>query len=121
MFDPQPLTPRDLIRTVADRFEKMYTSWPQGQWPWQRRTGRDPFSIIARLRALDLETATEAEVDAATGDPGWCRVGCEGCGDPVTSGMTISEGIALCPACLSAAVAAARAAGILTEGSVPRA
>jgi hypothetical protein len=69
------LNERAMIRGVAERFADQYDGADWSQWP-------DRKPAWERLRALDVETATAADVDAAIGTRGWASPPtCNECGD----------------------------------------
>ena len=55
-------TLRHQVRTVADRWEKQYG---------HGRYGQDKLAILAKLRALDVETATALDVEKIIGNGAW--------------------------------------------------
>lgn len=67
------ITIRDRIRTVAKRWAEQYKvkHGPDAQ-RWT--------SIENRLFALDVETATEADIKAIIGNDSWTDVNCDVCG-----------------------------------------
>ena len=100
------ITVRSLIRAVADRWDRQYP-------PGHKHTAPDKVAIGVRLRALDAETATAAEVDAIIGNSSWTDVPrCDDCG-AVGLSVVVQVGEALdyesatahlCLPCLRAAV-----------------
>lgn len=60
------ITIRDKIRTVAERWAEKYGS-PRG-------------AISDKLRALDLDTATAADVARIVGNDSWVGLECNECG-----------------------------------------
>lgn len=68
--EPRLFTVRDLIRTVADR-------WDAGH-PGMREGSRD-LDVSRKLRTLDLETATEEDVEIVVGNKTWTNLWCDCC------------------------------------------
>lgn len=68
------ITERDEIRTVAARWQAQYSA-PH----WHTPREKDKQEIAAKLRALDLETATREEVAEIIGNDGWIRMTCDEC------------------------------------------
>lgn len=64
-------TERDRIREVAERWARQYPPGPE-TLPRHR-------AITKRLRALDPETATSAEVEAIIGNESWTTDRCNEC------------------------------------------
>ena len=102
------ITVRSLIRDVADRWDRQYP-------PGHKYTAPDKAAIGVRLRALDAETATAAEVDATIGNSSWTDTPrCDDCG---ARGLAVvvqmgeppdyeSSTSSLCVPCLRAAMEA---------------
>lgn len=65
-------TERDRIRTVAERWLNQYPV--DGE-----RTLRSHRTILAKLQAMDPETATSAEVEAVIGNGSWTTDRCNEC------------------------------------------
>lgn len=68
------ITARDLIRTVSERWRAAYRLC-QDATPF----GTPQAKTQARLAALDLETATPAEVNAIIGNSSWTQEACNEC------------------------------------------
>lgn len=70
---------RDIIREVRARWMKQYEHYPDGKvvgWAGNTRTTGD---IRKALAALDLETCSSEDVDAAIGTTGWAKNECDEC------------------------------------------
>lgn len=65
------ITQRDLIRDVANRWEKQYPE--KGDLP--------RLAILRRLRALDVETASAQQVADIIGNDSWTSQSCSECGE----------------------------------------
>ena len=68
------ITKRDVIRSVADRWLAAFSK--------RIDEGGEHSAILARLRTLDLETASEADVGLVIGGSGWCELKCAECHEP---------------------------------------
>lgn len=100
-------TTRERVRQVADRWHQQY---PKDQSDVIGIKSTD--EIWHRLRALDVETATKADVDRIIGVAGWADVTCDTCkavvdvvvemGEPSDYESRTAD---CCPACLRAALA----------------
>lgn len=70
---------RDIIRGVRDRWMKQYANYPDDKtvgWASHLRTTGD---IRKALAALDLETCSSEDVDAAIGTNNWAKNECDQC------------------------------------------
>jgi len=76
------ITERDLIRTVPQRWDEQYKG--------PNRTP-DKVAISKRIRALDLESATAKDVEAAIGNDSWTELKCDECGKYVTWVVQVGE------------------------------
>lgn len=107
-------TERAKVRRVAAHWRAQY---PEGCRN-KRRLPFDPDKVYAKLKALDAETATAADVAAIIGNESWCRPDdCDQCGKTTYQTITVGEPrnyesntATLCLACLRKAVAALEAA-----------
>lgn len=72
-------TERERVRAVADRWAAQY---PIHQWPDRPDSALNhKRATIAKLRAIDVETATAAEVNEIIGNDSWCGPdNCDECG-----------------------------------------
>lgn len=102
------VTTRDLIRTVAERWAAQYYG-----------TGRpEKIEILRRLRLIDPETVTAAEVDAIIGNDDWTKSVCGECAELVSVAIEIGAAVhfdgvietnSLCIPCLKSAIALSEA------------
>lgn len=95
---------RHQVRTVADRHLRAYPD-PSFVY-WDKTTAGD---TQAKLRAIDPEKATAADVAAIVGNGSWVeQKECSECGatgwDTVQLGDPERETVCICAACLKAAV-----------------
>ena len=75
------LTTRTKIRSVADRGKEQYCRGDRWCEAWR---GRKPADVIyKRLAALDVETATAADVEEIIGNDSWTVIDCDECGERV--------------------------------------
>lgn len=82
-------TEREQIRRVADRYAAQY---PDGSQPAHWRPGDRIANVLADLRALDVETATAADVARAMGGAGWVApVTCNECREHSWSVVELGE------------------------------
>lgn len=72
------LDTRAQIRTVAARWKRQYFDAVRREWG--STVLGSSMAIYERLRALDVETATPADVAAIIGNRGWVEESCDGCG-----------------------------------------
>jgi len=100
------ITARDLIRRVADNWEQQY----RASMDTRLHGGESKRDILNRLRALDPETATAADVTAIIGNPSWTELRCDEC--EAVSETVVEVGqppdyeratARLCPACVAKA------------------
>src|SRR5258708_4418500 len=74
---------RGVIRGVRDKWLKQYKDWPDDRLVGVDRRlaarGRSVSDISNALAALDLETCSSADVDAAIGTGGWAKNACDHC------------------------------------------
>lgn len=97
---------RTQVRTVAARWRENYG--PKTQWA--KDQGKQ--AIQAQLDALDVETATAADVDAIIGVGGWCMPQtCADCGESARVLVELGEEpdydsctANICVSCLKAAL-----------------
>lgn len=102
---------RDVIRGARRRWIEQYRRYQDDSTPgWTRGTFA---SIRKALAALDLETCSVADVDAAIGTTGWARNNCDQCGRDCASLVRIGDEPDyearyqdLCVECLQSALAA---------------
>lgn len=71
------VTRREIIRLVPANFTKTYADYKTDTRLWN---GRTHGQMLADLNALDVETATHAEVSAIMGNESWSRLLCDECG-----------------------------------------
>lgn len=104
------VTRREVIRAVADRWAEQYQnalSKPESTLADQRH----PKAILRQLRALDLEEATPAQVEAIIGNDSWTALNCNECGESAETVLRFghddyeSTTHGLCPKCVHAAFA----------------
>jgi hypothetical protein len=89
---------RNLIATAPRRWEAQYRD----------TTDEKKQAITARLNALDVATATAAEVAEIIGNKSWSYFTCDECSQPVEKVVEIGEYervVTLCTSCLRAASA----------------
>lgn len=105
----EAITVRDLIRTLAGRFEHRY--------------GSDVCCIddkVRQLRALNPDTATAQDVAAIMGNAVWVELECHACGAKPLSvaARTAVDGktIDFCGECLTAALAKMKSAALSSAG-----
>lgn len=105
MSEPQPITRRGEIRTVATRWRAQY---PSGT---RLARGESADAIFRRLADLDSERATRDEVDAIIGNHSWTAITCDGCSRDVEAAVQVgqmpdydSATATLCVECLRAAL-----------------
>lgn len=105
---PRVLTERDAIRTVAERWKQQYLVGGD----WKRVLNGKSDAIHARLAALDVETATAADVAEVVGNTSWVGPTCDGCGEYVAWAVEVGDApdyesrtAVLCAPCLRAAYA----------------
>lgn len=79
---PYLLTTRDMIRIVAERWNRTFGKYPDRSW--QRDAG-------ARLAALDRETATREDVKEIVENDGWVKLTCDQCGQDVDTVIVVGE------------------------------
>lgn len=79
---PFLLTTRDMIRTVAERWNRSFGKFPDGSR--QRDAG-------ARLAALDLETATREDVKEIVENDGWVKLTCDQCGQDADAIVVVGD------------------------------
>lgn len=103
----QIITKRDLIRGIAAHWYASYKRYIVGDDP---TIGLDKRTIYAKLLALDVNTATEAEVAAIIGNSSWIDNRCHECGRQCDLVIEVGEPSCydsctaqLCPECLAAA------------------
>ena len=77
MIQMKILQRRDIIRKARGRFLKQYERYPDD---WRGATGRPLGAKRKALAALDLETCSPADVDAAIGTRRWADNRCDRCG-----------------------------------------
>lgn len=76
------ITQRDLIRTVAQRWREL---WPSSRDYEKAGWCESTIGEISRkLLALDVETATQADVDGIIGNSSWVTMYCDECGSQCT-------------------------------------
>jgi hypothetical protein len=112
MSPTEVFTERGQIRTVALRWHESYdrASCNVPSWPF--------YGVGAKLDALDLETATRAEVDATIGNSSWVTLHCDNCEQrDLASAVQVgdepdyeSRTAVLCLECVEAAAVALRQA-----------
>ena len=66
------ITQRDLIRDLAKRWAEQYGS---SYW----KNDEEKQSILRKLEAADLETATAADIEAVIGNNSWTTLECDVC------------------------------------------
>lgn len=69
---PHVVTKREIIKGVPESWRRQY---PDTEPTYGTRNR----AVREKLEALDLETATAAEVAAAIGNDGWTRLACDIC------------------------------------------
>lgn len=80
------VTTRMQIRDAADRFRRIFGVYSvPSNWRQRDRTRYE------RLRALDVETATAADVERIVGQKGWVGPACDECGRDVPGVATFDE------------------------------
>jgi hypothetical protein len=72
-------THRDVIKDVRDRWQYQYRMWGSDEAVQVTNGPRKIGTIRRALRALDLETCSAEDVDAAIGRPGWVALTCDVC------------------------------------------
>lgn len=72
------ITQRGIIEGVLKRWEAQY-----GTGNDEKGYGINKDEIRLKLKALNLKTATAADVDAAIGNSSWTRLDCDECGAAV--------------------------------------
>lgn len=105
MSEPQLITRRGEIRTVATRWR---TQYPSGT---SLARGESADAIYSRLLDLDSERATPGEVAAIIGNGSWTAICCDGCTRDVDAAVQVgqmpdyeSATATLCLECLRAAL-----------------
>lgn len=96
-------TLRDQVRTVADRWANVY-----GRGSYRQ----DKIDILAKLRTLDVETATAEDVAAIIGNGSWvCQRRCHECNIDTYDAVELGEPpdyesatATICRSCLVAAL-----------------
>jgi hypothetical protein len=71
---------RDIILGVLDRWNDQYRGYEPGYVLGSRDERKSVGEIRKDLRALNLKTCSEADVDAAIGTTGWVENECDLCG-----------------------------------------
>jgi hypothetical protein len=107
------LTERVLIREVAQRWTEQYADWPHD---------KEKQEIGRKLRAMDAETATAADVEKIIGNGSWTRI--DHCDECRASNLPVAVRLAedtsstadICLPCLRKAVKLARGAGEVGRG-----
>jgi hypothetical protein len=104
------LTRREVIRNVRKRWNQQYSHCDDG---YEIGIPKEPISTIkARLRKLNLETCSAADVDEAIGTTGWAANECYVCEADVEVTICFSEhwggekSMHVCPSCMEKAAAA---------------
>jgi hypothetical protein len=80
-----PVHQRDIIRAAPALWLRQYSgSWSDAKLPWN--SAKTYGQVWRDLAALDLETCTPEDIDAAIGTTGWAANCCDECRDsfPVT-------------------------------------
>lgn len=103
------ITRRDIIRAVPDNFRKQYGSHPNEMAAWSKH-GRTRGELIERSKALDAETCTAEEMNAAI-ETNWTAHECDECGDDFDTLVRIGQEpdyearwVDLCHSCVSVAL-----------------
>lgn len=98
------ITKRDVIKQVAERWQNQYTPFSSHSY--------DKYNTYKKLLALDLDTATEDDVEKIIGNRSWTRLSCEQCDKEVDTLVQVgqepdyeSRTASLCLDCIRAAVA----------------
>jgi len=93
------LTKRGLIQDILGRWKEQYPT-----------LHGDKAKIYLKLLALDLDTATEQEVEAVIGNGSWTRMICDECSEEVETLVVVGEEpgyesrtACICPDCLKKA------------------
>lgn len=105
MSEPVLITTRTEIRIVAERWKQQYAPG------WMQLIGDvSSLDIYNRLAALDVESATAADVNAIVG--GWITISCDACDEVVEEAVQVgqepdyeSNTATLCRTCCAAAFA----------------
>jgi hypothetical protein len=100
----EKVTQRDTILGIVKRWEDQYSSY-LGDGV------NDKNKILAKLKALDLETATPEQIATIIGNDSWTRLSCDECGKEVTTVIVLGEEpdyesstASLCHECLATAM-----------------
>lgn len=108
MSAPELRTTRDMIRGVADAWKEQYKHGGS----WSSTFDGSSKAVWSRLKALDVETATVADVEAIIGNASWTSLKCNQCGQEVDTVVQLGESpdyesrtVDVCADCLRAAFA----------------
>jgi hypothetical protein len=77
------ITERDMIREVREKHTRQYGAWSRDSTVYPLEGPVQIGTIRDRLKALDLETCSAADVDKAIGRSGWAELKCDACDTPV--------------------------------------
>jgi hypothetical protein len=88
MSTARVVTKRDVIRGVRAGWNEQYRQYRDDE---RLRGGSRIGDIRARLAALDLDTCSEADVDAAIGAPRWAENRCDECNRDVERLVRIGD------------------------------
>lgn len=101
------LTERDCIRSVRDRWNSRY---PDDNFRFVQ--GETAGAVRKRLKRLNLDTCSRADVDKAIGRDGWADAKCDVCGKAKPAVLQFGDkgydctGIDICEDCLKEALVA---------------
>jgi hypothetical protein len=111
----QTVTQREVIRGVRDRWLEQYKHYPDENRVGMGDRLRSVGSIRKALAALDLETCSVSDIDAAIGTTGWADNECDLCHQSQTLVIRLGDEpdyearwVDVCPNCLAAAQEVAR-------------
>jgi len=88
-------TQRDLIREVAARWRRQYEPFRDDRPIFSVRNGYNQAiskkEIAEGLDAIDVETATPADIAAIIGNESWTRLTCHECGKDTDTVITVGQ------------------------------
>lgn len=74
-MDFEVLTKREVIQGVPERWKQQYF----GLDGWRSTRADNREDTYHALKALDLASCTEADIEAVIGNRSWTRLECDGC------------------------------------------
>lgn len=85
------ITTRSLIKTVAERWDKMYENKSTSKLFWRLPNQVTPADILKQLQELNTDTCTKKDVDNIIGNDTWTRLECGECGLDVAFVITVGD------------------------------